>query len=149
MYRHTAVPGGSATVLVCRRPLVVDPDGKVGGQVEDRGGQAGARGDHRWRVPGGRQAHLLPGRVHDRAQDRRHDVGLELAHLPVEAVQQLGGVGGVEGVGAQRVPQPPHLDRGGQPAADDVADHDAHAPRTASANTSYQSPPTWPWPPGT
>jgi hypothetical protein len=55
-------------------------------------------------VPGGGQAHVLAGGVHDRAQDGGHDVGFEVAHLPVEAIQHLGGVVGVEGVGAQHVP---------------------------------------------
>jgi hypothetical protein len=51
-------------------------------------------------MTGGGQPHLLPGGLHDGAQDRGHHIGLELTHMAVETTQQLGGIGGVEGVGA-------------------------------------------------
>ena len=114
--------------LTWRRPLGSTPMGRSAGRSSSAAGRSVPGGDHRWRVTGGGQPHLLAGGLHDRAQDGGHHIRLELTHMPVETVQQLGGIGRVEGVGAQRVPQPPHLHRGGQPPAGDVADHDAQRP---------------------
>ncbi len=70
--------------------------------------------------------HDVERRGGDRVHDGGQDLALEVADLPVEAVQHLGRVVVVEGVGAQRAAQPAHGDGGPQAVPLDVAHHEPH-----------------------
>ena len=64
-----------------------------------------------------------------RVQHGGHRLRLEMPHLVVKAVQDLGRVGGLQGVGAQRAAHPAHDHRCFQPGAGHVANHGAHLTR--------------------
>ena len=120
-----AAPGARATFSLWRRVLRVEPSSSPA-----ETSAISAAGCPRWatsgaRVAGAADRHDVEGRLADGVHDGRGDLALEVADLAVEAVEHLGGVVVVEGVGPQRAAQPAHRHRRAEPVPLDVAHHEA------------------------
>ena len=95
----------------------------------DRDGRLARDRHQRWQMPGTGDAHLVQGGSEHRVQHGGHRLRLEMPHLVVTVVQDLGRVGGLQGVGAQRAAHPSHDHRCFQPGASHVSNHRAHLTR--------------------
>ena len=119
-----AAPGARATFSLWRGYSGSSPSSSPAETSASRRAAA-PLGDQRCGVTGVADRHAVEGRLADGVHDGRGDVALEVADLAVEAVEHLGRVVVVEGVGAQRAAQPAHRHRRPEPVPLDIAHHEA------------------------
>ena len=98
---------------------------RTAGAALGEGDLAVGRNDQRRRVAGAGVAKGAGLRVEHGVEHRRHPAALELLGEGVGALEHDGGAQALERVGADRALQMRHPGGGGDPAADDVADHQA------------------------